>query len=269
MTSLPEMATSGQRSALAITAAVYRALFLREALSRLFSRRAAWAWLLLEPMFHIGFMVAVFTMIRVRTVGGIDTMLWLVLGFLSFFLFRRTATQGTNAIGANRSLFAYRQVKPVDAVLARCALEALLMLMLAGVILVALALSGVTAMPHDPIAVMEAALGLWLLGTGFGLVVSVVTELVDELANVIDMLMTPLYLLSGVVLPLMVVPLPYRSWLMYNPVTHGLEALRLGFAPLYHAVPELSLLYLYGWALGLIFLGLALHVRFQQRLVAQ
>jgi capsular polysaccharide transport system permease protein len=261
--------TSITRAPLSITLSVWRALVLRESLGRLFSRRGAWAWLLLEPMFHIGFMVFIFTMIRLRTVGGIDTALWLVLGFLGFFLFRRTATQGANAIGANRSLFTYRQVKPVDTVLARCVLEALLMLIVAALILGALALWGVPAWPHDALTVMQAAIGLWLLGTGFGLVVSVAKELVDELANVIDMLMTPLYLLSGVILPLMVVPLPYRSWLMYNPVAHGLEALRLGFAPLYHAVPELSLAYLYGWALGLIFLGLALQVRFQQRLVAR
>ncbi len=266
---MSESRWASSRHPLSITVSVYRALFLREALGRLFSRRGAWAWLLLEPAFHIGFMVFVFTAIRVRTVGGIDSALWLVLGLLGFFLFRRTGSQGSNAISANRSLFTYRQVKPVDTVLARCGLEALFMFVVAALILAALALWGAPAWPHDPIAVMEAALGLWLLGTGFGLVVSVVTDLVEELGNVIDMLMTPLYLLSGVMLPLMSVPLPHRNWLMFNPVAHGLEALRLGFAPLYHAVPELSLLYLYGWALTLVFLGLVLQVRFQQSMVAR
>ena len=52
-------------------------------------------------------------------------------------------------------------------------------------------------------------------------------------------------------------------------VAHGLEALRLGFAGYYHAAPELSLPYLHGCALVLLFFGLALHVRFQRRLVSQ
>ncbi|HSW20795.1 MAG TPA: hypothetical protein VLJ86_26470, partial [Ramlibacter sp.] len=64
------------RSSLQITLQVWRALLLREALARLFGRRAALAWLLLEPLAHIGFMVFVYTVLRVRHVGGINTVLW-------------------------------------------------------------------------------------------------------------------------------------------------------------------------------------------------
>jgi capsular polysaccharide transport system permease protein len=104
---------------------------------------------------------------------------------------------------------------------------------------------------------------------GFGLVASVASELVPELGRVIDFVMMPLYLISGVILPLSTVPQPYREWLMFNPVAHGLEAARLGFAPYYHAVPELSTAYLYGSALVIVFLGLALHRRFALRLATQ
>jgi hypothetical protein len=34
-------------------------------------------------------------------------------------------------------------------------------------------------------------------------------------------------------------------------------------------VPELSMAYLYAFALAVVFMGLALHVRYQNRLVAQ
>ena len=56
---------------------VWTALFLREALARLFSSRGAWAWLLLEPIFHIAYLVIIFTMIRVHSVSGFDTGLWI------------------------------------------------------------------------------------------------------------------------------------------------------------------------------------------------
>lgn len=257
------------RSPLTITFAVWHALLLREALSRLFSRRAAWVWLLLEPAVHLAFMVFIFTVIRVRHVGGIDTALWLMVGMLGFFFFRRTGTQGANAIGANRTLFTYRQVKPVDTVLVRVVLEGLVMLMVSVFILSAAGLLGLISLPSDPLAVLEATAGLWLLGVGFGLVVSVLKELVTEVDNILGMVMTPMYLLSGVIVPLSVIPYPYREWLMYNPVAHGLEALRLGFAPYYHATPELSMPYLYGWALGLLFFGLLLQARFARKLVTQ
>jgi capsular polysaccharide transport system permease protein len=252
-----------------IIASVYSALFLREALTRISSSRAAWFWLLAEPVFHVAYMLFIFTVIRVRTVGGVDTVIWLMVGMLAFFMFRRTGTQVTQAIRANQALFTYRQVKPVDTVLVRGGLEGFLMVVIASILLAGAALFGHSVVPADPLAVLEAFLGLWLVGMGFGLVASVAGELVPELGRVIQFVMMPLYIVSGVMLPLSAVPLPYRDWLLLNPVAHGLEAARLGFAPHYHAVPGLSISYLYGFALVSIFLGLALHRRFALRLVTQ
>jgi capsular polysaccharide transport system permease protein len=257
------------RSSAQITHAVYRALFLREALSRLTSGRAAWFWLLAEPVFHVCIMLVIFTVFRVSMIGGIDTVLWLIVGMLGFFMFNRTAKQVSNAINANKSLFTYRQVLPIDTALVRALLEGFLMTFIAGILLTGAALLGHSVLPADPLSVLEAFLGLWLVGLGFGLVASVASELVPELGRVIGFVMMPLYMISGVIFPLSVVPMPYREWLMYNPVAHGLEAARLGFAPYYHAVPELSIPYLYGFALVSIFLGLALQRRFALRLVTQ
>lgn len=252
-----------------IVTSVYSALFLREALTRVSSSRAAWFWLLLEPVFHVSYMLLIYTVIRVRTVGGIDTTIWLMVGMLAFFMFRRTATQVTGAISANLALFTYRQVKPVDAVLVRGGLEGFLMIVVASILLTGAALFGHSVMPADPLTVLEAFFGLWLVGMGFGLVASVAGELVPELGRVINFVMMPLFLVSGVILPLASVPLPHRDWLMLNPVAHGLEAVRLGFSPYYHAVPGMSISYLYGFALVSIFLGLALHRRFALRLLTQ
>lgn len=252
-----------------IVASVYSALFLREALTRISSSRAAWFWLLFEPIFHVAYMLLIFTVVRMRTVGGIDTVIWLMVGMLAFFMFRRTATQVTGAISANLALFTYRQVKPVDVVLVRGGLEGFLMVVVASILLVGAALFGHSVVPADPLAVLEAFFGLWLVGMGFGLVASVAGELVSELGRVINFVMMPLFLLSGVIFPLSSVPPPYRDWLMLNPVAHGLEAARLGFSPYYYAVPGTSISYLYGFALVSIFLGLALHRRFALRLVTQ
>jgi len=107
-----------------------------------------------------------------------------------------------------------------------------------------------------------------LCGLGFLLVVSVIGELLPELGKIISMSLMPLYLLSGVMIPISYIPLPYREWMMYNPLAHGLEAARLGFAPLYRAAPELSVGYMYACALVGIFFGLALHRYYARRLAA-
>jgi capsular polysaccharide transport system permease protein len=257
------------RNSFRILINVYRALFLREALTRISSSRSAWFWLLAEPDFHVSYMLLIYTVIRVRIIGGIDTAIWLITGMLAFFMFRRTGMQVTKAIKANHALFSYRQVKPIDAVLVRGALEGYLMVLVACILLGGTALFGHSVIPADPLSVYEAFFGLWLMGMGFGLVGSVTSEIIPEFGKVIDFIMRPLYLLSGVILPLSSIPLPYQEWLMFNPLAHGLEAVRLGFSSNYHAVPELNISYLYGFSLVSIFLGLALHNRFSMRMVTQ
>jgi len=258
-----------RRTSARVALSVWKALLLREALYRLFGSRAAWVWLLMEPVVHIVFLMFIFTVVRARIVGGIETPLWLMVGLLAFFMFKRAGMQAMNAVGANQALFAYRQVKPVDTVLTRAALEGFLMLLVAILLFAGAGLLGIAIIPADPLAVFEAFFALWLLGLGFGLGASVAAVLVPEFAKLIGLIMIPLYFLSGVIFPIASVPLPYREWLMLNPVAHGLEATRLGFAPYYQAVPEMNIAYLYGCALVSIFFGLALHTRFALRLATK
>jgi capsular polysaccharide transport system permease protein len=257
------------RTSATITFSVWKALFLREALTRLFAARTTWFWLLAEPVFHISYMTFLLTVIRMRTVGGIDTTMWIIIGMLAFFMFRNTATQCMNAVNANQALFVYRQVKPVDTLLVRGGLEALLMVIVTIILLAGTALLGHSVIPADPLTVIEAFFGLWLLGLGFGLVASVTVELAPELGRVIHLIMMPMMILSGAIFPIAAVPQPYRDVLLLNPVAHGLEAARLGFVPYYHAISELSMMYIYEFAIAGIFLGLALHRRFSLKLVTQ
>lgn len=257
------------RSPARITLSVWKALFLRESLARLFSSRGAWFWLLMEPVLHVAFLMLIFGVIRVHTVGGIDMASWIMLGLLGFFMFRRTGSQVMNAVNANQALFTYRQVKPVDTAIVRGAVEGFLTMWVVALLLIGHALFADATPPSDPLGVLYAFGGLWLFGIGFGLVFSVAGELVPELGRVVSLTMTPLYFASGVMFPLDAVPMPYREWLLLNPIAHGVEAARLGFVAHYHAATGLSLPYLYAWALGTIFIGLALHRRFALRLATQ
>lgn len=256
-----------ERSSLAVTLSVWKALFLRETISRISARRAAAVWMLAEPIAHIAFLVLIFSLIRIRAVAGADFVLFLASGLLAFFLVQKTTTRGMEAVNANSTLFAYRQVKPIDTVIVRCALEGLLTLAIVVILFSGFALFGKQVLPHDPLLVMTCLFGLWLLGVGLALMFSVAIGLVQELGNVVSMLFRPLYLISGKFFPGMAIPLPYREYLFYNPIINGLELLRAGMFPQFTPAPEASLTYLYQFALVTLFLGLLLHIRFKDRLV--
>ena len=257
------------RTSFEITRSVWKALLLRESLTRLFSSRGAWFWLLAEPIFHIAYMMVLFTVIRIRHVGGFDTAAWVMVGFLSFLAFRRTAALSTNAVRANQALFTYRQVKPIDTVLTRCVLEGTLFAVVSGVVISGAVFLGVDAVPDDPLSVLAAFTGMWGVGVGLGLVMCTIVELLPELGKIVDFVMTPLYFISGVIFPIASVPPPYREWVMLNPLAHGVEAARKGFADHYHSAPETSISYLYMFALVLLCFGLALQRVFARKLVTK
>ena len=250
-----------------ITFAVWQAIFLREAVDRLFDMRAAWFWLFMEPIIHIGFITWIFTVVRVRSIGGVDVAVWLTVGLLAFFLFRRTAVQVMHAVDSNRVFFTYRQVKPFDTAIARAGLEAFLMSIISAIILGTLSFLGHETLPPEPLLAAQSLMGLWLLGLGYGLVTSVLMAMAPEMKHILQLLMMPLYLISGVIWPISSIPQPYLDMLLLNPVAHGIELARMAFFPYYHAVAGIDAVYLYNWAVGSVFLGLLLYRRFALLLV--
>lgn len=261
--------SEAMRSSLSITLSVWRSLLLREALSRISGGRVPWVWLLLEPVVHMLFMIFIFTTIGHRAIGGIDVVMWTIIGFLAFFIFRRSSTQGLHGISSNRALFTYRQVRPVDTVLVRSVLEGLIMILITLIVLAGVGLFGKSVFPDDPLTVFAAFFGLWLLGLGYGLVFSVPNELIPESGQLLGFAQTPLYLMSGLMVPFSLLPHSYQSFILYNPIIHGVELARVGYANYYHGDPALSLVYLYGCAFVLLFFGLALQLRFVERLISR
>lgn len=257
------------RSALSITRSVWKALFLREAVSRLSVGRAAWVWILAEPLVHLAFLMTLQHVVFHRMTGGVDGAMFIATGLLGFFLVTSTASRSIEAVNSNSALFAYRQVLPVDTVIVRAMLEGFLTLLTASVLLVGATLFGLPILPANPLTVVLAALGLWFAGLGLGLMLSVARELIPEIGKIVTMLFRPLYFLSGIMYAALAVPQPFRDWLLYNPILHGLELIHAGFFAQFHAAPGVSMAYLWGFALVNVFFGLALHVRFARKMVTQ
>jgi len=198
---------------------------------------------------------------------GMDIAIWFMLGFSGYFLFTRVGNQCMNAVDANQTLFSYKLVKPVDTVITRACLESFIMTVTISLLLTTLVILGLPIKVADPILAICAWIGLGLLGLGYGLIFSVINELIPEIEKLLKFIMLPLYFLSGVLIPILSIPRPYYDVLMWNPIIHGVEFLRISFSNHYVVAPNLSLVYLYGFSLTSVFLGLALHVKFAKKLV--
>ncbi|HQV11199.1 MAG TPA: ABC transporter permease [Nitrospira sp.] len=256
------------RTSLDVTLSVWRALFLREGVARLAAGRAAWLWLLFQPIVHVVFLMVVFSTLRSRVLSGTDFAVFLALGVMGYHMFRNPTTRCMNAVNANRALFAYRQVKPVDAVIVRALLEGFIEAIVFLLVIAGAAFVGMDAIPHDPLRALLGVCLLWVFGFGLGLVFSVGNELIPEIGRIVTLMLTPLYFMSGVMFSPAALPPAARDWLLLNPIMHGLEYVRSGFFPGYHLTPGVDIEYLATFAFVSVFFGLALHVRFEKRLVA-
>ena len=254
------------RAPLEVAVSVWKALFLRDAVRRLRKRPFAWGWLILEPIFQIAFLVFLFSAVRLREIGGIDIEQWLMVGFLVFMMFRFTAVRSFNVLKENSQLFLYRQVKGVDAVFVRVALEGFLHIIVTIILFAGASLIGLDMMPDDPLTLMLVFFAMWLVGAGMGLIGSVAMIVLPALGAGLRLSMMPLFFASGVIFPIANVPDDLRFLVVFNPLAHGPDAARHAFSDQYQPFPELNLGFLLAAGVWLVFFGLALHVRYASRL---
>ncbi|CEP36883.1 ABC transporter permease [Halomonas sp. R57-5] len=253
-----------------VTRSVWYAMFMREAISRTMSDRMGWFWMIFEPVAFIGIMVGIRSFVSGdKLIVNAPFIPWMIAGLMGFSLAREGMLRGMGAVEANSALFAYRQVQPVDPVLVRNFLEGMLrsfvfLLFICGGLLLSLDIY-----PDNALRAIYAWLSLWSLGIGAGLVTSVAATLVPEVGRVIRMLSLPLLIISGVIFPLNNLPHWLLEYLMYNPIPHGLETLRLGFFENYKTIHDTSMLYFWLVTLSLNALGLLMHLRFIDRLKAK
>ncbi|OGA74842.1 MAG: hypothetical protein A3G81_16915 [Betaproteobacteria bacterium RIFCSPLOWO2_12_FULL_65_14] len=243
---------------------------MREAVSRLAQDRIAWVWLIFEPIAHVAVFVAFIVIgLRQRSIAGADVSVFLMLGVLAFFMPRNILGRAMDAIEPGEALYAFRQVVPVDTVLVRAVVEGLLVILILVTMLTIAGLLGFPVIPADPLYALYALAALWLAGLGLGLVLSVLGTLVAEIARITRLLMTPLYFLSAVIFPSIAIPLGFRDIILLNPILHGIEGLRIAFMPAYVVPPGIDVGYLVQFAVVMLFIGLALHIRYRAELKAK
>jgi capsular polysaccharide transport system permease protein len=232
-----------KRSAWEIQRAVLFALVLREMKARVGGQWIGAVWTLIEPLTHVLILVTILGLLRGVGPSGTEYPVFLVTGLLPFFLFQHLAMRLMDGIEANRGLFSYRQVKPLDTLLSRACIEALMNLLVYAFTLGILAWLGFSVVPAGPLEMMGVNVVLLLLGTGLGILFAVLTHERPRLRSFVRMTMMPLYFASGVIFQVDVLPREYLDWLLLNPLLHLVELSRHAFLPVYVPAQGINMLY--------------------------
>lgn len=262
------MATNIKRTPFQIMKDVLFALVLREYLTRFGSRRMGAFWMIFEPMAHMGMMMFIFTVIRARSVPGMDFPMFFLTGMIPFFLMRNIIFKLMDAISANQALFSYPNIKVFDTYVARVFVE----LTLSSVIYLLFLFIFGFWVGYDisvayPLEWIYSLLIAILFAFGLGIVFSVLTIMMPNLKSFIRLVFLPLYLISGVIFPLWIIPEKYLPWVLWNPFAHIISNIRESIFVNYPHIPGVSQTYPLISTIVVLFLGLGLYRLRRQRLL--
>jgi capsular polysaccharide transport system permease protein len=238
---------------------VLYALFLREYTARFGSSRVGFFWVLIEPIAHLAFPVAIFGFIFDRHVTGYEYPVFLIYGLVPYFIFRAICMQTMEGVNTSRGLLSYRPVHLIDVIFTKAiftlALESVLFLIMAGL----LTFLGYDLVPTLPVEWLILLLGVALFGVGLGMILAAITSFIPDTRAVIRLLFMPLYMISGVVLPVSRFPDEWVRWLALNPVLHCVEASRNLALNHYKPIEGLSYRMIFFSMAVTLFFGLSLY----------
>lgn len=252
--------TRTKRTSWQITKAVIFALVLREFQTRFGSRRMGAFWVLFEPIAHISIMMFIFMVIRIRHIPGIDFPVWLLAGMLPFFLMRNIALKLMDSVEANRALFAYPNIKIFDTYIARTIVEfitgASIYIILMFVLGFWLAYNINIAYPLNWLC--HLAIGI-VFSFSLGVIFSVTVQVMPNAKSLIQLIFMPLYLISGVIFPLWMIPTKYLSWVLWNPFAHIIDNIRSSIFHIYPQTPGVNVIYPLSVTIIFLFFSLSLY----------
>jgi capsular polysaccharide transport system permease protein len=226
-------------------------------------------WILFEPLAHIVVLMMIHTLLRGTIGNGIDFSMFLAAGVIPFILFKNIALKEMEAVNANKGLFAYRQIKPIDTVIARMIVECALMACVFLLVMFGLAMwAGVDVLIHKPLEwLLVMGLGI-IFSFGLGLTFCIIGEALPEAKTFIKLLYMPLYFLSGVIMPIWIIPERFYTYMLWNPYLHFIELLRSETFSEYPESRGISMEYVFAVTLITLFLGLALYRVRRLKLIA-
>ncbi|NQZ87275.1 MAG: ABC transporter permease [Colwellia sp.] len=211
---------------------VIYAIFLRELKSKS-SDKFGIAWSVVSPVVFI-FMLSY---LRGRMDGGdthgIPTFFFMVYGMILVQFFMGLVASVSAAIKKNKPLYAFRQVQPISSILAITLFECLVKIFVILVIGVMCFILQFDIHISDPLSLLFNLLRVAIFSMSIGIIFSLLTCFVPEVDKVKDLLMRPMFFISGVFFSLQDVPQEYWPYLTWNPVLHAIELTRYAVYPQY------------------------------------
>jgi len=250
-----------------VFSAVIYALFLREVNTRFSSGTLGYFWVIFEPLMQI----AIFVTVKLALFGSssnMDYALFITVGFIAFNLFRHIVDRSMSAFNSNRGLYAYKQVKPIDGLIARVLVEILISVIIALIFLLVALYMGRDIGVENLGMVLFGFLWLVVFAFGFGLFIAVIGVFFDSFLKVIKLILSPLMFISAVFYPMQNLPQSLQNILYFNPLAHFIEMIHSNF---FFELDGhfIDYDYILFWTLTPLYFGLFFYRKLEKRIISK
>jgi capsular polysaccharide transport system permease protein len=257
------------RKPLQIFKAVQYALFFRELGMKTSIGRLGFFWLFFEPFAQVSFFIFIRVVLMGRGVdSNFDYAVFMAVGFIAFNMFKSILSGATGAFSANKGLFNYKQVKPIDTILGRVLLQVFITSI---IVIIFLFLGFILGYSIEAENILLVVMGyIWLLTFSFsvGLVVAVGNTFYTGIGKTVSIVSFGLLIFSAVFFPLISLPTVAQDILLYNPLVHFMEMIHGAY------IPELDdrfvdYRYMFLWTVTPLFVGTWLYIRLEKKIISQ
>jgi capsular polysaccharide transport system permease protein len=221
--------TSSLLGSLAIQRRVLYALLMREVITRFGRENLGVLWLIGEPILFTLGVATLWTAAGLHHGSPIPIVAFAVTGYSSVLMWRNSANRSGGAIAQNKPLLFHRNVRVIDVLLTRIALE------IGGATGSFIVLStlftfiGWMPLPDDPLKVVFG----WLMLAWFGASLALVIGAGTAFSDIVERLWHPaaylLFPISGAAFMVEWLPVDLQKFVMLLPMVHGVEMLRAGY----------------------------------------
>ena len=256
-----------KRSSFKIFLAVQNALFLRELSMRFSSGRMGMFWTFFEPFFQILIFVLIKLMLFGSGESSYDFAVFLALNFTAFNMFKNIVIKSIASFKANKALFIYKQVKPIDTIIARSMVEVFITSIIMTIFLFLGFYFNFDMNVKDLSMVTLGFISLIVFSFSLGVFLAVLNVFIDSIGKLINFFMTALMFGSAVFYSIEILPVDLQKIMMYNPLANFMEMIH-GFY--FYALDDsfVSYSYMFLWTLSLLYIGLWLYVKLEKRIIS-
>ncbi len=217
------------RQCLDIQRRVLHALLMRELITRFGRENLGVLWLMGEPMIFTLGVATLWSIVSLRHASLIPVVAFAVTGYSSVLMWRNASNHAGGAVAQNRSLLFHRNVRVIDVLVTRAALE------IGGASASFVVLSSIFIfigwMPV-PADLLEVLFG-WIMLAWFGMGLAILIGAASSFSEVVVRLWHPitylLFPLSGAAFMVDWLPPNLQKVVLLLPMVHGVEILREGY----------------------------------------